>query len=157
VTIEDHLRQLVWSQRATEPPNPWKYHSVADFVIKHGRNWLPGPLPKRFTRGKQNLCFENAAKLTLAHSDLVYVEGYVYQPVEPILHAWCVDKLGIVIDNTLTSPERCKYFGVAFKTDYLKKVRASGEGYSGLLDTWYLKEHPYALLTGADTTEEALL
>lgn len=102
----------------------WYYAGPPDFVLRHGECFeaspLPRPYPYRRYRAKQ-ACFFNAGRLVFEHPDaLTYVEGYAFGAPElptPILHAWCVEGDGRVIDPTWQHiPQRGPYFGVRFHT-----------------------------------------
>lgn len=96
--------------------NNWKYSSIEDFILKNGRKYeyvMPG-----VKRGKMGECFKNAWHL-MGGKGLTYVEGYAISgnlPI-PILHAWCVDKNGIVYDPTWQDGK--SYFGVPFSTKFV--------------------------------------
>ena len=104
---------------ATLPEEP--YHDrVRRLMERLGRAWKPAPLPQRIKRGRERLCFVNAARLVLRHPELSYVEGWA----DFGEHAWCVNAAGEVLDPTWpkdrTLPE--VYFGVAFRTQWIRKV-----------------------------------
>ena len=113
-----------------------KKPNVASFLLEHGREWEPSPLPIKFKRGVIKQCYKNAAQMALKFKELTYVEGYANNII-PVSHAWCVDLAGRVIDNTWDNPEQQEYFGIPFKTEFLRKFLLQAKDYS-LLDQWRL-------------------
>lgn len=95
----------------------------AKFILDHGRYWPFLPLPKSIKPGPERECYRNAALLALGDPRFTYVEGYAAYTV-PLLHAWCVDDAGNVLDVTWRSREGTpEYFGVPFRRSYLEKRR----------------------------------
>jgi hypothetical protein len=100
-----------------------------DFVLRYGKVYRAGPLPKRYVRRTPKACFYNARRLVLAAKGLEYCEGYAIRakiPL-PIHHAWAV-KGETVIDPTWGEPETCEYLGITFDRRYLVyPLRYSGQ------------------------------
>lgn len=95
-------------------------HVPSIFLLKLGRDWVAQPLPDDVPPGPIRQCYENAGALALERPELTYVEGYAYPPgLIPVHHAWCVDRQGRVIDNTLASAAHSEYFGVPVSRDHL--------------------------------------
>ena len=120
-----------------------EYSSVEEFVLKHGKFYTPKELPKNVLEGKVKDCYMNAWHLATERKDLTYVEGYAASVI-PVMHAWCVDKQGNVIDPTWGTGKA--YYGVPFTTDYIMKT-AMRRKYFGILDNYQegyplLKERP---------------
>lgn len=83
--------------------NPeFAYSCMYDLVHKEGEWFAPSKLPTRISPGEPRQCFANAARLALDHDDLTYVEGYGMVEDIPMVmaHAWCVDRMGKVVDPT---------------------------------------------------------
>lgn len=114
------------------------YVSLSDFVLKHGRNFTPRAFPEGIRPGKKQQCFNNATEIT-GIDGLIYCEGYA-AGVIPVLHGWCVDRGGNVIDPTWTGTGGrpslgTEYFGIAFDTEFLYKTLSDIKR-SGIIDAW---------------------
>jgi hypothetical protein len=64
--------------------------------------------------------------------ELTYVEGFAHAPLIdrpfPLIHAWCVDRTGMVYERTWGFDARRGYFGIPFKLSYIRKIhRLTGE------------------------------
>jgi len=115
-------------------PDNWSYSCVEDWVLKNGRHWTPAPLPKDVELMTIKECFKNAALLALERPDLTYVEGFATIGLVPVLHAWCVDDEGRVIDPTW--PEGgIEYYGVPFDRRWLIRELAKVK-YYGFIDDY---------------------
>src|SRR5579872_572248 len=114
---------------------------VTPFVERHGRFFQPQFLPRWIRRGRFGVCFANAFRLLMRH-DMIYVEGYAISTGSSMgnLHAWCVDRDGNVYDPTWKNGDA--YFGIPFKSEYVKSViaerieRLGEEAYFGILDDY---------------------
>lgn len=117
------------------------YHSISDFVLKNARVWNPQPLPSQYPSMTPKECFANAQQLVLENgSGLIYCEGYALGVI-PVLHAWCLDSDGNVIDPTWSGRKKrvdigSEYFGIAFNEDYIVDRMLAIECYHSLLDDW---------------------
>ena len=99
------------------------YFCLMDFVLQHGRYWMPGSVC--WAKGA-SACYVHAAKAAIRNREYTYVEGYAVGAFIPVQHAWLVDKHGLVIETTW-SQVGSGYFGVPFRTDYIRKqVKATG-------------------------------
>jgi hypothetical protein len=111
---------------------------VTPFVRRYGQFFKPSFLPTRFRRGRFAACFASAYRMAVRHK-VTYVEGYAISHKQHAhLHAWCVDDCDNVLDRTWADGRA--YFGIPFKTAFLRNVIASrrraGDVYFGLLDDW---------------------
>ena len=108
--------------------------SIEAIVYTHGHEYTPQPLDKKkYKRGKVSYCYYNAYKLSLC-TDLIYVEGFAFPDVMdiPMMHAWCADKDGNVIDNTWPI-HGLEYFGITFDHEFIHHIQIETELY-GVLD-----------------------
>ena len=141
-TLKQSLQMMVNVRKQMPLNDQFKYCCIEDFVLQHGREWKAQPLPQGIPKGPQKECFRNAILLAWDRG-YTYAEGYILFHI-PILHAWCIDEDGMVIDNTLDSPETHPYFGVAFDTDWASKETLK-RGKAGLLDDY---DRRFPILTG---------
>jgi hypothetical protein len=141
-TLKEQLQSLSdFIERKRNTP----YKSMYHFVLTEGKEMKGIPLPEKYKRGEMKMCFKNAFDLSINNQDLIYCEGYALTPgLFPILHAWCQDQDGNVIDNTWDNPEEVEYYGVQFCTLYVIDA-ISDRGCYGVIDSW---ENGFPLLTG---------
>ena len=155
------LRQYLEAQKSafhSLGPNP-----LLDFMLKHGRDYPIGPHSFSLPRRKQGQCYMNASNLAFDLPHLTYVEGKVALYGVGIDHAWCVDEEGVVVDPTLDLDKDGKmdriggYFGVPFRTDYVRKAAIINRVY-GLLDPYYNEKTIFRLVElGLDGGQQWLL
>ncbi len=110
-------------------PAGWRFCSIEDLVLTHGRWGTPAPLSPAVVRGPEGLCFANAnANATAAselHDGFTYVEGYALGPAGIVLaHAWCIDDAGLVQDPTWPPSVGFAYLGIPFTTDHIREWTA---------------------------------
>lgn len=129
--------------------------AFATFVLKNGREWTSSVYDLPSGRGVPRACYHNCQTLLFADmrrvkpQGFVYVEGYACSAAVgfPFVteHAWLVDRDGRVIDPTWDDPEHSAYFGVPFKSDYVREV-AKECGRCSLIDNfrsrWELVRNP---------------
>lgn len=136
-TIQHYLSQIAYARGLTRLKERGGYNSLEDFVFRNGREWKYAPKPKSIRWGPIKCCYENALKLVMDRPALIYCEGYASK-IFPVLHAWCVDQYGTVIDNTWRENQEFPplYFGIAFKRSYLVRALCQNK-YHGLIDNWH--------------------
>ena len=129
-----------------------------DFMLAHGREYAFNAESFAGPRAERKQCYANATHLALYNNDLTYVEGYVSIHGVPIEHAWCVDADGVVVDPTIEDVGQVlAYFGVPFKTEYVKRAIIMNDVY-GLLDWYYARKTCGALYRlGLDEGQDWLL
>lgn len=119
------------------------YLSMSDFLLQHGRNFEPAPLPDDVKKGRAKECYCNAANIVIDEPErFIYCEGYAVGVI-PVMHAFCIDVEGRVVDPTWygksergrTPTLGTEYFGIAIKKDYLVKTLIKNERY-GVIDQW---------------------
>lgn len=105
------------------------------FIFEHGTEYARrAEWCGKYWRGAKGNCFMNATHLAIGHYKLTYVEGFgsILGGI-PILHAWCIDPRGLVVDPTwddesdlyigvpvahellMAEMERTKCYGVLFE------------------------------------------
>jgi hypothetical protein len=98
------------------------------FVQEYGREYPAPPLLYLEDDRWQGRSFARAATLALSDLQYTYVEGYIGDDLW-LPHAWVVDDCGDVIEGELSPPQNIetqmlqeRYFGVPFRTEWLKRV-----------------------------------
>jgi hypothetical protein len=113
------------------PPN--------DFMLQYGRAYTISAHTYLGPREEPQACFANATHRAIHDSRLTYVEGYLFIYGVAIQHAWLADADGFVIDPTIKDNDDDRingYFGVPFRTEYVKKAVRANKVY-GILDYYY--------------------
>lgn len=137
--IQNHIEQMInLHKRSLGHLNC----CLEGFVQKFGQEFVASPRPKRYTQGLPRHCYMNSAKLAMRSTKLVYVEGLASIKTIGLVipHAWVVElNSNRVID--VTSDGFKSYFGVAFKTHYVREVWDSRKSEFSLLNNWQ-QNHP---------------
>lgn len=120
---------------------------VYEFVLMNGQEWKGTKWTKFRGRGYRkmtpNYCFFNCWYMSLVFDDLTYYEGFAFQGLLPVHHAWCVDPDGLVVDPTWRMknyklPEnQWDYFGVGFDSEKLCDWMRAKQTSSVLFDLNY--------------------
>lgn len=155
-TIRSYLRLLrdAWPQEQADQ-HGLVYRGPADFVLREGRWWPPGPRPAGMPQGAPKACYGNAIGAALEY-DLPYIQGYATSPVDPLLvvpHAWNADAEGNVVDVTW-HPTGSAYLGVELSVE--RADDATWHGDADPIDDWMrgwpLLQQPWP---GKDTPDPA--
>jgi hypothetical protein len=108
-------------------PARWDFCGPYHFMLYHGRFWYWQPHPPWCPIGKLGRCGQNALRLAMKQPGLTYVEGVAWTPQGLIEHSWVVDQDRLIVDPTWGDKgSHQEYFGVPFKTAYIRKVCARG-------------------------------
>jgi hypothetical protein len=138
------LRQTMSMKAATVDPSKLHYMGFEDMVLKHGLLFKHGPdvtpTEREYSATTEKECFKNAMHAALEHPDLTYVEGFAYNGLLPVHHAWVVDENGVVHDPTWTSIQEREgtgdiYVGIPFNTQWLLAHVMEKETY-GVYGEW---------------------
>lgn len=124
--IVEYARTM--SRRARCPGSDgWKYGSINDVVLAHGRVFEPTPLPDNVYPALPGHASKAAAILADQHA-WTYVEGLALLPDmhTVIEHAWCATFTGHVIDPNLSGNTAAAYLGVAFTMKYRRTTLIGG-------------------------------
>lgn len=151
LTSKDYLEFVAKAHRINfeRDPKPCQYMGPVDMLLREGKEFQTGP-NTFLGYGLTKQCYRNALELAILKPDLyTYVEGYAINLL-PVLHAWCIDKDGVVVEPTPNWEKGYSYFGIPFQTSYAKKMILHMG--TGCVDSW---EVGYPLCSGAHKPEEA--
>jgi hypothetical protein len=134
--LEQSIEMRKLMPNGLQPPKGFEFTCIEELVFKHGCRFKPQPLPRKYKKLPYKQCFQNAVNLMLESGKrLIYCEGYGTSVI-PVLHAWCVDKKGNVIDPTWDYKDSVEYFGIPFDPDFVMKSMFKSK-YYGILDNWH--------------------
>lgn len=117
--IKRHLSVIAEMQSARPLPTNI-VRTFATLQLDHGRTYPVGERTFAGGRMQPKMCYRNAGLLALDDASLTYVEGFTTTIGIPIEHAWCIDAEGEVIEPTLKPGGANAYFGVPFRTSFLR-------------------------------------
>jgi hypothetical protein len=149
-----NIKEFLEAERAMMPSRSdsagaHHYRGFGDFVLSHGEGYSPSKLPVEYQPGRMRECFMNASHLAIENRSLTYVEGYAIASFFPVLHGWCVDRDGLVVDPTWQHWKggiATAYLGVRFSTRLLMRILSVQEHY-GLIESpitnYLLLRHPF--------------
>ena len=91
-------------------------------------------LPQDVAKAPARQCFANAGRLVLARQGWTYCEGFAVSDKLriPVVHAWCLDASGNVVDPTWETPESCSYLGIPYRRAYCEEHWSR----EGVWDIW---------------------
>lgn len=130
--LQEYLKAWIKLSKKSGHKNIGNYSCFEEFVYRNGQPFKTQISPKSLKRGRMKECYRNALMLMLDNPSYLYVEGYA-TGIIPVMHAWCIDKKGNVIDPTWADGK--EYFGVIFKRSYALE-QALKDGKVGLIDNW---------------------
>ncbi|YCK38259.1 hypothetical protein ACNF49_30675 [Actinomadura sp. ATCC 39365] len=112
----------MWRSACSPQRDGWRFASLAELLLSHGRRFTPASRPPAFVAGPPGTCFATASRWADEHEGLLYVEGMVVAQRVPVAfdHAWCVraEADDQVIDPTLPDGMGVAYLGVALTDGY---------------------------------------
>lgn len=132
VELLDHIEML----RSVEPSFG---HATA--LLKYGQHFLPRGEKTAWLRiGTQRACFNNAAAYAITRNDVLYAEGYAFEPglPMPVQHAWLVNLAGEVIDPTWDDTKDHVYFGIPFRRSFVAETLEANNQKPGILVNMHL-------------------
>lgn len=132
----------------------WYYDGMEDFVLKEGQVFYDFSVlqPKIgvesvISPGVPKHCFENSYRAARTSQKkgprLRYVEGWAYNIIMPVHHAWCIDEEERIVDVTWCGDDRehsffpppgTGYYGVVFDLDFVKAMRSPQN--TSVIDQW---------------------
>lgn len=143
-SLTQYLELIVSMKKNMNNSNLIKYVGFEDFILKMGTEFKNTKIIKPIKYGKMKECYKNASLLCMYNEELEYVEGFA-NSIIPVMHAWCIDRSGNVIDPTYKNQEKCNYYGVIFKKEFMHKKILKNKIY-GILEADYKNE--YEILSG---------
>ncbi len=108
------------------------YSCQADFILRNGRSFEPSTDARCLHLGMKQ-CFWNSARLAMKDRRYTFCEGYAVSMI-PCHHAWVVDENGVLIETTWNEPGAA-YFGIPFRTDYLR-AQIRKHKHCSMIDQW---------------------
>jgi hypothetical protein len=115
------------SRRHVARAMPDGYRNLFDLIVKEGEAFEPRSLPSGYRASPSEDCGVNAARDAFGDRSLTYVEGFALggslYPRIPILHAWCIDVAGGVVERTWLYDAEIEYLGLRIATDTLEGWR----------------------------------
>lgn len=136
------LQQRVRLYEATGLPLVGGFHGYEDLVLRHGRFFTGRPRPDGVRRRKPRACFTNALALARRDAGMTYVEGYALATTVslPVVHAWCIDPRGQVIDSTWSDEQLADaaYAGLPMPVHVVLAARGRNRGWPSVLDSDWL-------------------
>lgn len=122
-------------------PEGYAYVTLERLMLDKAEHFVSAELPDDVERGEMGDCFKNALLLANERRDLDYVEGYGSSEFLPaILHAWCVDEGGRVVDPTWPDSADRHYFGLRIDTAVACRIVVEAEVYGVIPNDW-MREH----------------
>ena len=95
--LDDYLHEVDRMVRENRNHEGWTYQTYEGLILDKGQHYTEVEY-QRF--GDYKMCFANSW-LASAATGWDYVEGYAWSAgLIPVLHAWCVDETGRVIETT---------------------------------------------------------
>lgn len=136
--LRQTLAQFARMTGQSRSASGWQYLSIEALVLAHGR-FTDAARSRPTPRGRMRECFKNALDAAACVDDLTYVEGYALPhglPL-PILHAWCIDNAGALIEPTWNEPGAA-YLGIPFALSFVFDTVCRRNRY-GVLDAYELR------------------
>ncbi len=118
---------------------------ACEAIAQHGKAFAPRVGNPAWLRiGQPRDCFNNATRYAVVRDDVHYAEGYALEPGLPIPvhHAWLVDRDGFVIDPTWANTAGHVYFGIPFRSGFVREQLTRNEGQAGILVNLHLIRRP---------------
>ncbi len=113
----------------------WLYHSYEGFIMWEG---TPRIDVRVDVSGRVKECYKNAYMAAI-ENDWSYVEGYAMSEILPVMHAWCLDNEGQVVETTWETAGT-EYYGVTLEIMWVTE-RIAATGMWGVMPNDYLNEY----------------
>jgi hypothetical protein len=137
--IREYLKMLDASfRRIIGKQTPSGYYGAPGIVLDRGCV-MKASKAKPPHVGKMSECFMNAQRLAIFDMEKYrYAEGWAVLgdvPL-PVLHAWCVNRRGLVVDPTWYGRGKAYYFGMVISIDYVLKRQLATGMFHAMIDDW---------------------
>jgi len=98
-----------------------RFRLLREFVVREGRPFATQSYPPGCPRKEQGLCHWESLRMAVG-GDLIYVEGFAltFRAKIAVLHGWCIDRQGRVIDCTWQE-RGIAYFGIPFRPEFARQ------------------------------------
>lgn len=140
--LQQLLQQRVALHETARLPVVGGFHGYEDLILRHGRFFPGRPRPAGVRRRRPRACFTNALDLARQDTGLTYVEGYALAATVslPVVHAWCIDPHGHVIDVTWSDEQLtdAAYAGLPMPVPVVLAARERNHGWASVLDSDWL-------------------
>jgi hypothetical protein len=148
-SIKEYLEMMInVQQKSFNQTEEFKYCSYEHFVLENGTDFGRGSeAPEDLKYGKMKQCFANSFGLAMDDPTKIYCEGWALNII-PVHHAWCLDvDTGDVVDPTWGDQHECFYYGVPFKTNFVREHALK----TGIYGIFYNPKSDLGLIKGTST------
>jgi hypothetical protein len=120
--------------------------TIDEVIYDQGKEFpVRKALPERIVTPHTKACYGNAYRLYRRRKHLTYCEGYVALescPI-PVMHGWCVNAEGEVLDPSVEQDRPAIYYGMAFKDEFVLASWAilNKRRYIGILGNLWLLDY----------------
>jgi hypothetical protein len=136
--IKTMLQMMDEGCRRITQTTPSGYCSAAGIILDRGCE-MRVSRQRPPAMGKIKECFMNAQRLAIFDPQHYrYAEGWAIDdglPI-PILHAWCVNRLGLVVDPTWHGRPGRHYYGAVIDIDYVLERQLATGVFHAMIDDW---------------------
>ena len=126
IVAQMELQTWMWRIGKLRKMNPGinMPETADEWLLRHGKPMNERLLlPERLVHPKSKQCYLNAYSLFRRRKNLHYCEGNVYMddcPI-PVMHGWCVNDQGLVLDPSVGNDCGIVYFGVQYQDAFVRE------------------------------------
>jgi len=136
VDLLESLKHLADMQSEIRADKSWRYLSYESLVVNEGIVMGPSFAKRAERYGEWKQCYANSYAAAEMNG-WSYVEGYAASVI-PVLHAWCLDEKGTLVETTWDEPAD-EYVGIVMDTEWVLSVCAE-TGYWGVLANDWMRQ-----------------